>query len=121
MGYLQFPDFMTGILPRPLIGLVERGLGLFLPSYLSGARHTGKALSSVGPKRFRAALRYVGHRIESGPGIERAAHCYNDARGLRTFLQEYGPDALGGLLLYGGDETLWISEGILAVPWWKII
>ena len=46
---------------------------------------------------------------------------YNDARGLRTFLQEYGSDALGGLLLYGGDETLWISEGILAVPWWKVI
>lgn len=46
---------------------------------------------------------------------------YNDARGLRAFLQEYDNIALGGLLLYGGDETFWISEGVLATPWWKVL
>jgi predicted AAA+ superfamily ATPase len=46
---------------------------------------------------------------------------YNDTKGLRLFLQEYQADALGGVLLYSGNETFWISEGVLAVPWWKII
>jgi len=46
---------------------------------------------------------------------------YNDAKGLRTFLQEYGDDVLGGVLLYNGERTFWISEGVLAAPWWKII
>ncbi len=46
---------------------------------------------------------------------------YNDTRGLRAFLQEYPEDALGGLLLHGGEHTEWLSEGVLAAPWWKII
>lgn len=46
---------------------------------------------------------------------------YNDAKGLRVFLQEYGSDTLGGILLHGGEATYWISTGVLAVPWWKII
>ncbi len=46
---------------------------------------------------------------------------YNDAKGLRVFLQEYGNDAPGGLLLYAGERTAWISERVLAVPWWKVI
>jgi predicted AAA+ superfamily ATPase len=46
---------------------------------------------------------------------------YNDTRGLRSFLQEYPTDALGGLLLHGGENTFWLSEGVLAAPWWKII
>jgi len=46
---------------------------------------------------------------------------YNDAKGLRSFLQEYGNDAIGGVLLHGGEETFWISERVLAAPWWKVI
>jgi predicted AAA+ superfamily ATPase len=46
---------------------------------------------------------------------------YNDSKGLRTFLAEYGKDVIGGLLLHGGDETFWISDGVLAAPWWKVI
>lgn len=46
---------------------------------------------------------------------------YNDAKGLRAFLQEYADTALGGVLLYGGEKIFWISEGVLAVPWWKVI
>ncbi len=46
---------------------------------------------------------------------------YNDAKGLRTFLQEYNDIAIGGLLLHGGDETMWLSDGVLATPWWKVL
>jgi predicted AAA+ superfamily ATPase len=46
---------------------------------------------------------------------------YNDTRGLRAFLQEYPGEALGGLLLHGGENTFWLSEGVLTAPWWKII
>lgn len=46
---------------------------------------------------------------------------YNDSKGLRSFLQEYGEAAIGGLLLHGGTETFWISERVLAVPWWRVI
>lgn len=45
---------------------------------------------------------------------------FGDAKGLRVFLDEYRDIALGGLLLHGGDETLWLSEGVLAAPWWKV-
>lgn len=45
----------------------------------------------------------------------------NDTRGLRAFIQEYGDSALGGLLLHGGDEVFWITERVLAAPWWKVI
>jgi uncharacterized protein len=45
----------------------------------------------------------------------------NDTRGLRAFMQEYGADVLGGLLLYAGDEVRWFGDGILAAPWWKVI
>lgn len=46
---------------------------------------------------------------------------YNDTKGLRLFMQEYGDDVAGGLLLHGGEDTFWISERVLATPWWKVI
>lgn len=46
---------------------------------------------------------------------------YNDSKGLRVFLKEYGDDALGGLLLHDGDQTFRVSQRVLAVPWWKIV
>lgn len=46
---------------------------------------------------------------------------YADARHLRTFLAEYPTTAIGGLLLHDGTETFWISERVLATPWWKVI
>lgn len=45
---------------------------------------------------------------------------YNDARHLRAFLKEYPDEALGGLLLYDGTEIFWISENVLAAPWWMV-
>lgn len=46
---------------------------------------------------------------------------YNDSKGLRTFIAEYGDDVPGGLLLHGGTKTYWISERVLAAPWWKVL
>jgi hypothetical protein len=35
--------------------------------------------------------------------------------------EEYGKRAIGGLLLYTGAETIWLSEGVLAAPWWRVV
>lgn len=45
----------------------------------------------------------------------------NDARGLRTFRDEYGAQARSGLLLHTGDQIEWLAPGILAAPWWSVI
>jgi len=44
-----------------------------------------------------------------------------DTRGLRLFRQEYRDQFAGGLLLHGGRETQWMAEGVLAVPWWRVV
>lgn len=46
---------------------------------------------------------------------------YGDARHLRTFLAEYVDSAIGAVLLHDGTETFWISDRVLATPWWKVI
>lgn len=42
-----------------------------------------------------------------------------DAAGLRAFLGEY-PEAVGGLVLHGGEQVQWLADGVLAVPWWRV-
>lgn len=44
-----------------------------------------------------------------------------DARHLRTFRREYADRSRAALLLYDGDEVFWLSEGVLAVPWWRVM
>jgi hypothetical protein len=44
-----------------------------------------------------------------------------DARGLRAFLEEYPRTARGVIVLHGGDESYWLDEKILAVPWWRVM
>ena len=44
-----------------------------------------------------------------------------DARGLRTFADEYPERFAGGLLLHGGRQTQWLADRILAVPWWRML
>ena len=44
-----------------------------------------------------------------------------DARGLQAFRAEYPEISQAGLLLHTGTETGWIAEGVLAVPWWRVI
>jgi predicted AAA+ superfamily ATPase len=49
----------------------------------------------------------------SAPGPRDVVH-------LKTFCAEY-PEARGGVLLHGGDESYWLGENILAVPWWRVM
>jgi hypothetical protein len=44
-----------------------------------------------------------------------------DARGIVSFREEYGKRVVGGLVLYTGTETIWLSDGILAAPWWRVV
>ncbi|MDE0107782.1 MAG: ATP-binding protein [Bryobacterales bacterium] len=46
---------------------------------------------------------------------------YSATRGIRAFRQEYGERCPGGLLLHGGEHTQWISDRVLAVPWWRVL
>lgn len=39
---------------------------------------------------------------------------------LKTFCAEY-PEARGGVILHGGDESYWLGDNILAVPWWRVM
>jgi len=44
---------------------------------------------------------------------------YADTKGLRVFLDEYGDNVRGALLLHGGSETYRAAPRILATPWWR--
>lgn len=44
-----------------------------------------------------------------------------DAAHLRAFREEYAGKVPGGLLLHGGSETLILSEGVIAAPWWSVM
>ena len=46
---------------------------------------------------------------------------YSGTRGLRAFREEYPEQCIGGLLLHGGTDTQWLSDRILATPWWRIL
>ncbi|MCY3597637.1 MAG: ATP-binding protein [Rhodospirillales bacterium] len=46
---------------------------------------------------------------------------FADIRGLRAFREEYRDQFVGGLLLHGGNQTQWMSDEILAVPWWRVL
>jgi hypothetical protein len=46
---------------------------------------------------------------------------YKDPRHLRTFMGEYGDDVVGGILVHAGEETAWVSEGVLGVPWRGVV
>jgi uncharacterized protein len=65
--------------------------------------------------------------IESGPTLlpievkATTRPSYRDVQHLLTFRREYGDAVRGALLLHAGEETFWIDDGILAVPWWRVI
>jgi len=44
-----------------------------------------------------------------------------DTTSLRAFRMEYPDVTRAGLLLHAGDETSWLADGILAVPWWRVV
>lgn len=40
---------------------------------------------------------------------------------LRAFRSEYGDASRAGLLLHDGTEFEWLTEDVLAVPWWSVV
>ena len=44
-----------------------------------------------------------------------------DAAGLGAFLASTQGRCHAGLLLYGGEDTFWLTEGVLAAPWWRVV
>ena len=45
----------------------------------------------------------------------------SDARHLDTFMSEYADRVRKGVLVYAGQETYWLTDRVLAVPWHVII
>lgn len=62
---------------------------------------------------YKGKLLPIEVKATSNPG-------YKDAKHLRTFVNEYKDETVGALLLHDGDTTFWISEKVLAAPWWKV-
>jgi uncharacterized protein len=46
---------------------------------------------------------------------------HRDVVHMRAFREEYGGRVRGGLLLHGGTETFWVTENVLATPWWRVL
>ncbi len=44
-----------------------------------------------------------------------------DAKHLVIFRNEYRKSSLPALLLHCGRDVFWITDGVLAAPWWKVI
>lgn len=44
-----------------------------------------------------------------------------DVPGLRAFLDEHPKSARGGVVLHGGDDSYWLDDKIIAVPWWRVM
>jgi predicted AAA+ superfamily ATPase len=58
----------------------------------------------------------LGVEVKTGPNPT-----MRDVRGLRAFLEEYPRSARGAIVLHGGDDTYWLDERIMAVPWWRVM
>ena len=46
---------------------------------------------------------------------------FRDTAGLRAFRDLHGDRVHGSLLLHAGDDVTWLSEGVLAAPWWRVM
>jgi predicted AAA+ superfamily ATPase len=44
-----------------------------------------------------------------------------DLAHIKSFCDELGTPVRGGVVLHAGEETCWLGERILAVPWWRIL
>ena len=44
-----------------------------------------------------------------------------DVRHLHAFLDEYSDMAQRGIVLYDGAETFWLTDRVLAAPWWRVV
>jgi predicted AAA+ superfamily ATPase len=67
---------------------------------------------------------FVIERARQLVGVEVKANRHptlRDIQGLRAFLAEYSQSARGGVVLHGGEESYWMDEKIVAVPWWRVM
>lgn len=62
----------------------------------------------------RRELLAVEVKAGSAPTARDTAH-------VRRFCEEYGSQARGGIVLHGGERAYWITERILAAPWWMVL
>jgi predicted AAA+ superfamily ATPase len=82
------------------------------PAILYWRTSTGEEVDFVIEKQGR--LLPIEVKATANPG-------YNDARGLRTFMEEYAAEAVGGVLLHTGENSFVVSDRVVAVPWWKVV
>jgi hypothetical protein len=45
----------------------------------------------------------------------------NPPRAWSPILAEHPEQALGGVVVHGGDKGYWLDDRILAVPWWPVM
>ncbi|MCA9787809.1 MAG: ATP-binding protein [Candidatus Cloacimonetes bacterium] len=45
----------------------------------------------------------------------------SDTKNLQTFRKEYEGEARTGLLIHTGEMLDWLTPGVLAVPWWRLL
>jgi predicted AAA+ superfamily ATPase len=45
---------------------------------------------------------------------------YRDSSGLRAFLDEYPDKTKAAILLHAGQDSFWMDERVLALPWWRV-
>jgi predicted AAA+ superfamily ATPase len=50
-----------------------------------------------------------------------ATPTHRDGAQLDRFVVEGGSTVRGGVLLHGGDRAFWLTERVLATPWWTVI
>jgi predicted AAA+ superfamily ATPase len=62
----------------------------------------------------RRALLAVEVKATAMPGTSDAAH-------LRRFCEDAGDQIRGALVLHGGERAYWLSERVLAAPWWMVM
>ena len=79
------------------------------------ARWTATGLAAAVASWIECGERVLADEVNAGGAR------YADTSGLRLFREEYRERFAGGLLLHGGVETQWMGDGILAVPWWRIL
>jgi uncharacterized protein len=62
------------------------------------------------------------NRYLVGVEVKAGSHpTLKDVRGMQEFLNDYRSVARGGLVVHGGNESYWLTENILAAPWWSVL
>lgn len=90
--------------------LAWRGSHLDEPSILYWRSTTGEEVDFV--IEWKNKLLPIEVKSTAKPRTE-------DARHITVFRKEYR--SLPGLLLHAGKEVRWISDDVLAIPWWKVV